>query len=765
MKPLFSTLLCCGALAVSAPVGHAFSGEDPLFGSPWYHEEISEKGAKSAGFSPAAADSLGWNADYLDSYLYSPIWWAKGAKAGPGGALHRFRISLMTGPELEKLHFDDLFSAPRVHQTWQRYSMGAFAGLMWASETNDVAAAHNVLGASLHAMQDFYSHSNWIDDPKRRPLTYMEMTLAERNRVPLYTGAYELPLQTGIKSHGKFLPAAAIYRQPGVKQVMEAACSAISPLSNGEMCAQYKLAMQGKSVTPTAVLGLEAKYIPKSIVVLAPPGIALDNKWVAPVGVKQRGLTDIDAPKAFQTAYDLAEQQSAQWLTLMGKAMDKAGKGDFWNLVKNRGTSDAQREAQYEEYGRLPYMFLAAGPYHRGNPDGVYLRLKIKTADKALAGTDADIQVTSSDRGFGTQVLDWGRGVNVALSYNDFEKGDHDSYVVGPFASLPSSISIKNNAPDGKTKLKALGSDFVRGITAIGSKSKDLALSAIGGHADVVAENKIVWMPEDLEKIGTAPVAWTRWCNGGSEGNYQIFGNIRRLSRANGSSTYRVDIEKFKCHQEAKWDRGSNSDEAFTMFVLNPLPGPIHPYRTPVFGDVDSGESRDINHSLPAVTLPDSYGILSLAMMQMESDDEGAARRDQALAKFAGAFEAPARNVKSEFLRAIGEDLASGWSVDNIEIHAFDRRAGNNGQLQFGQVYSNGANFDLDGGQSRVLNLTAAGFRSTGVTRSMLLSESGELPPRINPALLLNQGAVLQQGTILQKGAVIKQQPKILLPR
>ncbi|MES2460499.1 MAG: hypothetical protein V4671_07935, partial [Armatimonadota bacterium] len=107
----------------------AFGGEDPVLGNPWHHEKISRDAAKAVGFSfnpridtenapvptlatmfsddprrsgDKAAEAIAWHADYVDSYLYNPLWWA------PGG-ISRFKVALATAPELEKVHFDDLF--------------------------------------------------------------------------------------------------------------------------------------------------------------------------------------------------------------------------------------------------------------------------------------------------------------------------------------------------------------------------------------------------------------------------------------------------------------------------------------------------------------------------------------------------------------------------------------------------------------------------------------------------------------------------------
>ena len=755
MKISSKSLFCVGGTLLLASTTQAFSGEDPLKGNPWYHEELSENAAKASGFSPGAADSMAWNSDYLDSYLYSPLWWVQGAKNGPGGAVARFRIMLMTSEEMEKLHFDDLFAAPRVHQAWKRYSIGAFAGLMWAKERNDVAAAQNIVGTSLHAMQDFYSHSSWVDDARRRDLTYMDMTLAERARQPIFTGAYELNQQLGVKHHGKFLPSAAIFKRPAVNALMTTACSAISPYSKSTMCDQFRLSKTATSVNPALFGGT----VPDGIVYVAPLGIALDNKWLAPVAVKERGLKGpdgkpMDSLVAFKTAYGLADKQSRQWLRLMEKAMDKAGAGDFWDRVQRTTVSQGDREKQFENYGQLPYMFMTAGPYHGGDGEGIYLRLKIRTASQRNAGTNADIQVIANGK---TDVLDWGRGVAFPLGYNDFEQGDHDSYVVGPYASLPSSIVIKNNAPNARDKLRALGQDFKNGFASAGRKIKDAALSAIGGHADVVKDNKIVWMPEDLQKVGAAPQNFTVDLNGGSEGNYSVIGKINRVSRAGGFSTYRVEMTTLKCHKEAKWDRGSNSDEPFTLAVLNPLPGDLQKMRTKVFDDMDSGESRSIGHVFQNVKIQDDYGILTLSLVQMESDDEGAARRDKALNDFAGEIDAPTRNVKSQFAAAIADGLAPDWKVSGLEIYAFDRRTNNDGQLQMGTVYQSSVTFEIEGRQSKTIPLNAGAFRGVGVTRSMLLNERNEL------GLVPNLGSILKPEILLGPGA-IKTPRKIIIP-
>ncbi|RYE65663.1 MAG: hypothetical protein EOO81_12410, partial [Oxalobacteraceae bacterium] len=311
-----AVLFSAVGLLLNTGAAHAFSGEDPVFGHPWYHEQITRQAAKNAGFSfnsqkdapdlpkgniPAeiaammrddprrgqdgAAEALAWHADYLDSYLYSPIWWAA---AGKGKALpaaveaifKRYKVSRAVEPELKNMHFDDLFSTDKVNAMWRRYASGTFAGLMWASEQNggegDVYAAQNILGTSMHAIEDFYSHSSWIDKPERRTQTYFEYPRALRASDNIYTGAYEHDHQLGVKSHGKWIPSNFIWSQPGIKQLMEMACDARSPYANTEACAAWKDVQAGTSVHPT----IGGVMLPDSIMVYTPAGIALDNTWV-----------------------------------------------------------------------------------------------------------------------------------------------------------------------------------------------------------------------------------------------------------------------------------------------------------------------------------------------------------------------------------------------------------------------------------------------------------------------------------------------------
>ena len=212
----------------------AFGWEDPINGE-FHHETMTKNAATAkrtktdlqARCSPEVAAELAWHCDYLDSYLYNPLWWA-------AGGLPRLKAALATGPALAKLHFDDLTSAEQVHTMWRRYTSGAVAGLLWAWQRGDVNTARNVVGVSLHALQDFYSHSNWMDDPSRRKTTYQQTPPAKRLQLPLWTGTYEQSDHLGIKPHGKPNLFCGLLKDTfvgGIENIMQIACHAASPLS------------------------------------------------------------------------------------------------------------------------------------------------------------------------------------------------------------------------------------------------------------------------------------------------------------------------------------------------------------------------------------------------------------------------------------------------------------------------------------------------------------------------------------------------------
>ncbi|GIV18437.1 MAG: hypothetical protein KatS3mg023_0188 [Armatimonadota bacterium] len=707
-----------GFLLVAVPSARAFSGEDILRGNPWYHQLLTERAARACGFSEPATNTLKWHADYIDSYGYNPLWWA-------AGGFNRLKVSLATQGELAKLHFDDLFSTLQVEANWKRILAGTLVGLLWAKEQNDVSAAQNILGISLHAIQDFYAHSNWVDAPDRRNRTWFEVPPEERKRMSLWTGAYEKPVQLGVKPHGKMEPAATLLKMSGVAEIMPVVCSPFSPLSNSGLCQQWKNVQDGTPIQPQ-VLGVR---VPDNAVYLSPPGIALDSRWVANIAVQVRGITDVTGEQLFETALALAERTSVQWLTILEEKMNALGAGEFWQRVKTTGFAESERTRQFERYHNLPYTFLSAGAYptpafRAAGDNQFFLRVRLKTASQTGSGTDADIYLEAGGQKF---LLDYAPRTNPILAVNDFEAGDDMVYVVGPLPSLPESITLRNDAATGWEVVESLGRAFVEGVEWAVSNARTFLLSLIGGNADHVATSKKVWTAEELARVGAGGSEFSVSLNGGGEGKYTVYGTIRQVQQGSDATgewaEYRVSLDRLYCNDESKWDRGSDSDEPFVLALLVPLPGNVQKHRAGPYSDVDDKESRNIGHVFQTVRIPKGSGMLSLALSLWESDDESAADRDNLLNKFAGETDAKTETPRRGFLDTLGAAIAADWRPAHIEVYAFSRVD----SLRSGKVLDTSVNQWVKADKSITFRLNRSAVRDWRVSPSAL----EQLPVRL----------------------------------
>jgi hypothetical protein len=682
-----------------------FGGEDPVNGKPWHHEELSESACAMAGFSADAAAEVGWHTDFLDSYLYNPLWWA------PGG-VPRLKAALAGGPLLKNLHFDDLFAPGQVLTMWRRYTSGTVAGLVWAWRTNNVSAARNILGVSLHALQDFYSHSNWVDDPARRSTTFLEVAPADRERIGLWTASYELPDHLGIKPHGKPAPWCGVLNQ--ISGVMDIVCHPASPLSNGPICSAYRACRDSAEARPEKILGVP---VPPGIYYLAPPGIALDSRWQAKIGIQVRGLTGITADELFDATYALAEETSVQWLRIVESAMATVGAGQFWDGVKNAPPVAGAREQQFENFSLFTYGFSSVGPYPppvQENEDEWYLRVRLVTAGDAGAGTDADIVARAGSR---SDVLDYMPRDHPLLAYNDFEAGDDHAYYLGPYPTLPRSLVLENRSATAGDVFVALGTAFVRAVQAAVDAVAAFLFELIGGPADLVGNAKMTWAPAQLAAIpDNVTVPFMIRVDGRAEGRYRLEGDIHRSGRSQrsgrGWSDYVVRVHRLHCEKESEWDRFTSSDEPFLMALLvNQAPGQVLQFRTGPFNDVDTGESRAIGHVFPTVSVPDELGYLTLPVQIMESDDESRADRDRAMAEFASGVQVGVAAERERFLTTLGRAVAADWKVGRAEVFAFTRGR----TVTAGQALAADVNTWVKGGGRLELPLTLTGQNSVDV--------------------------------------------------
>jgi hypothetical protein len=299
-----------------------FGGEDPFIGQPWYHAGMTSAAAGAAGWSESAALDLAWHSAAADSYLYNPARrWVVGA--------HRRRAVRYVRRALVSMHFDDMTSTEMIEQAWNRYTAGCVAAVLWCAPRRDIAAARHAVGLTLHALQDFYSHSTWLDDPCRWTQTWWEMEPSRRRGLRLTTGAYMRPAVAGMRQHGGL----------GVTTPW----------------------VRGASARPGTAFG---SSLLARLIEARPPGLNLDSRWQARVGASVRGMrADEDAGPLFDAAVTLALRSSGQWLEMLDRAFRDADESvrRFWAEVRTNQLPPALRQRALDDRARQAAWFLAAG--------------------------------------------------------------------------------------------------------------------------------------------------------------------------------------------------------------------------------------------------------------------------------------------------------------------------------------------------------------------------------------------------------------------
>ena len=753
-----------GLMALAAGLTSTrFGGEDPLGTAPdgdnWHHEGLSRRAAKASGWSPEAENALAFHTDYVDSYLYNPLWWLNFAQ---GGGMKRLKVVMSSQADLVKVHFDDLFDTESVLATWRRYLSGTVAGLLWIANEDvateqKVSMAHNIVGVSLHAVQDYYSHSNWINDPARRNRTFFSTPDSIRRSSELWTGAYETPERFGVKHHGEYLFACTVLNQIGSvgRAMMRVVCHAASPFSKSAVCDWFKQCQEAEPINPDEIAGFELN--PANGVLWMKPGINVDSSWQASMGVRERGLeSGFDGADGFRTAYNLAYQSSCQWLHLLEHIMDDAGHGDLWNAVKNQGITrdDYLTDLDpFEKFNQLPYRFISTGPYPPSpkvdDTDKWYVRLTVATADEKNAGTNADIVPIIDGKRF--PALDHApqpprpepgedpeRGVaRSALGIDDHERGDVRSYMVGPLDQAPKRIELLNDAPTFGDLIVAAAEAVWDAVVWAFESVVDFLLSLIGYHADFVDEGHTAVAAADLEALDPGDRhEWSIRCNGGSEGDYRINGWVEATGTETVSPTgvplrrYEVYFDELHCIEESDWDRGTWSDEPFVLGLVmgHGAGNSLIKWKTSPYRNVDSGDTRSINREY-TVDVPRNYGFISVAVAVYESDSESGSDREDLLNEFADNMTSAIGESEDGFAVLLSESIASGWKLDWFEAAAFRR-----GETVEVRSYAR-EHFNqwLDGGEHTGRDLDLANTQLAEVPDEFACSCRSLLIPDIDP--------------------------------
>lgn len=110
-------------------------------------------------------------------------------------------------PDVAKLHFDNLFTTEQIRNYWGRLTVNTRNAVQQSTREKDAFKLLTLLGVSLHAVQDFYSHSNWVETyapstgSAYRPISWFDSPPASGSS-GLYTGSY--PPRSGTVPHGDY---------------------------------------------------------------------------------------------------------------------------------------------------------------------------------------------------------------------------------------------------------------------------------------------------------------------------------------------------------------------------------------------------------------------------------------------------------------------------------------------------------------------------------------------------------------------------------
>ena len=141
------------------------------------HQDLTREVLSEIGFNQDANETVqleNWLTDY---YTNQPV-------------LKKLIPSI--SESLDRLHFDNLTSTGQVDHYWQRFTVNSKIAFQDAARRKDSFRILVLLGMSLHAVQDFYTHSNWVETHPAPPgFDYATVTWFDtKNRNDVRTGNY-----------------------------------------------------------------------------------------------------------------------------------------------------------------------------------------------------------------------------------------------------------------------------------------------------------------------------------------------------------------------------------------------------------------------------------------------------------------------------------------------------------------------------------------------------------------------------------------------
>jgi hypothetical protein len=170
----------------------------------WWHAECTRKAMVANGFSADARLATQVSNYFTDFMAVLNMGNDELAKININKALFRSDHSY------DFLHFDAIYTTEDLEKSWKLIFENSKATLRLFSSAAAVEPGFrqivlfNIIGASLHIIQDFYSHSNWVNTYMAKgvstiPIWY-DVADSVRKKMKLFTGIYAKPFK-GHVSH------------------------------------------------------------------------------------------------------------------------------------------------------------------------------------------------------------------------------------------------------------------------------------------------------------------------------------------------------------------------------------------------------------------------------------------------------------------------------------------------------------------------------------------------------------------------------------
>lgn len=170
----------------------------------WWHKECTRKAMAANGFSDHAIVAVQFSNYLTDFYSILNMVKEKLSKTWFR------RISFNSDPAYDYMHFDAVYTAKDIERNWELLLINTIRTLRKYAVPDSATSPYrlqilfNIIGSSLHMVQDFYSHSNWVNlyaSMKHEPVPiWYEKPGADREKLYLVTGKYpdscELPFLT-----------------------------------------------------------------------------------------------------------------------------------------------------------------------------------------------------------------------------------------------------------------------------------------------------------------------------------------------------------------------------------------------------------------------------------------------------------------------------------------------------------------------------------------------------------------------------------------